>query len=538
VGRKQTIAAAGLVLALAALQGCGEDPVAPGTDNGGGGSEGSQDLGPFVPTEIFLRPLSVQLPPTGGPLPTPSLVEHALTTFYRGGKELAQFDWTVPATIGTVEPKTPNLGRRDATVQLKIVAGGQPPLGFFDVSSQGTSGTESASISRRFAVIMNVWMKHKREYFQGDEPPDLVQWPVVRPDGILGTGTDIIFVSAPAGNLTRVVAIPANTPLNAAEGPVEQVFQLPIPPVPDNSNYSEAPKTEPDLAPPGLGRPEMLFSSQMDPQYHLRCPGERCSEPVPRRLWVVRLPDNVIITYQPRPLTADTTYFHQGRDRWIAFDYEMPRWNPTAVGAKAQIAYISDEVADPGGPRPRNLWVANLVDQDGDGSSDELQDERALTTVGGIVGFGWHPDGTKLCTTNGSRLFWVDAASGNQTPILLPDSSLTRLASPSVFSRPGEHDLVAFQAQSENLANIYVFDVTDAKLTKLLPFAMPVTQNLFPRWDPTSKTILYVSDYTVQAWANSTAGVNGVADRINPLLATFQSTPRTLYPSVWTVRLE
>jgi hypothetical protein len=149
-----------------------------------------------------------------------------------------------------------------------------------------------------------------------------------------------------------------------------------------------------------------------------------------------------------------------------------------------------------------------LLDTNSDGASDTLTNYRQLTPAGGVVAYGWHPDGTRLCYVQGNQLRWVDAASGNSTTIVLPDSTVSVIAAPSVYWQPGEHTLVAFQAQpeGENLRNIYVWDEQDNTLTRLLPFAMPVTHNLFPRWHPYRKSIVYVSDYTVAPWANTPNG--------------------------------
>ena len=170
---RAAVAFAAAIAFAALVPGCGEDTVGPGN---GGGTPPPTETGPFALTQIYLRPLSIERPPNTGGRPTPALAEYALSGFYRGGTELATFEWTFPATIGSVEPKTVNLDRADATVVIRN--DGNPPLGFFDVEARAQSGTETGSLRQRFAVIENRWMKHQRNYFTGTEPEDLAQWPV------------------------------------------------------------------------------------------------------------------------------------------------------------------------------------------------------------------------------------------------------------------------------------------------------------------------------------------------------------------------
>jgi fermentation-respiration switch protein FrsA (DUF1100 family) len=48
----------------------------------------------------------------------------------------------------------------------------------------------------------------------------------------------------------------------------------------------------------------------------------------------------------------------------------------------------------------------------------------------------------------------------------------------------------------------------------------------------------YVSDYTVEAWANSTENREGVPDRLNPRAQEQYGMRRTYYPSIWVLKLE
>ena len=60
------------------------------------------------------------------------------------------------------------------------------------------------------------------------------------------------------------------------------------------------------------------------------------------------------------------------------------------------------------------------------------------------------------------------ARSGALTRIEPPNEQLIRPAYPTVYWKPGEHTLVAFQAQAENLRNIFVWDVARAWLVEVL----------------------------------------------------------------------
>ena len=523
-----------LVFGLLAA-GCGNDVVPPPppctVDCGGSGGGG-----PFVATEVFLRPLSIQRP-IAGSLPTPEIAQYNLSAFYRGGAEAAQFHWTVPPEIGTVEPKAPTLTRQSATVMLKLPEAGNVPLGTFDITAAGSSGTESGTVHGRFAVVELSWMKHVRNGWIEPEPEDPVQSPTFM---LTTTGADsLLMVEAPSANATRIRRIPAFSPLAATIEPVPAGVVL-FPDDPTPNNFGTARQFAPDVSPAALGRREVLFATTMDSQYDERCPnGTPCDfdnaiSPVPTNLWVVRQPDG-INEFRPRPLTFDSSFVEFTQIRWYAVDYSQPRWDPaaTAADADARISFISK--LNTGAP---NLWTAVLRDRNGDARSDTLLNYVRLTASGNIGGYDWHPDGTRLCVATGGVLSWINAANGMVTPIALPDSDLTRPANPAVFWRPGEHTLVAFEAQSENLANLYLWDEQENVLVRLLPFSVPVTHRMFPRWHRTKKWLVYVSDYTVMPWGSTTPGAGAVPDLLNPLIPTFDGMARTRFPSPWVLRLE
>lgn len=519
------------VLAGVVAVGCGDDPVAPGPP-----PDQNQDLGPLRLVDVFLRPYSVQRPSASDGSPTPSLVEHYLSGFYSGGSRLATFDWELPAEIGTIEPKTPNLTRNDATVVVRLRSDGNPPLGFFYVRARARSGADSSSMRARFAVIENTWVKQQRAGFSGDEPEDLISWPTwLTHTGGPAAADSIFYVQSSSASTVRVRRIAAAASLAGAEQVSDETILSPL--QPEQNNYDNAPKTMPDLAPPALGRRELLFSSRMDPQWPERCGATaNCTKTPGLRLWVVTTPAG-IASFFPRVLTQDSTYMVFGRTEWYAFDFEQAKWDPRATNPAARIAFISNL----GGSGRKELWLADLLDRNGDNRSDSLVNYRSIVPGLGVSSFDWHPDGTRLCTAGLGGLKWVDVSSGAVTQILLPDSVnnvLTKMAFPTVFWRPGEHTLIAFQAERENLRNLYVLDVEEKVVTALLPYAEPVTHNLFPTWHPTRKELAYVSDYTVMPWANTTPGNNQVPDRLNPNNPELYGMPRTYYPSVWVLRLE
>ena len=136
---------------LLGFLGCGDDaPTDPGDDGGGPGP-----TLPFDMFEIALQPNAIERPTPGAPTPNPLVAEHALSVFARGGAVTGRFDWTVPASIGTVGPKTPQLSTHDYTVVLKLRDDGMLPLGMFPVGVRGESGTERDSVQAQFAVVQN-----------------------------------------------------------------------------------------------------------------------------------------------------------------------------------------------------------------------------------------------------------------------------------------------------------------------------------------------------------------------------------------------
>lgn len=501
---------------------CGETPV----DNGNGPPPPPPR--PFDVFDIFLRPLAIERPTPGAAVPSPLLAFHNLTAFYRGGTGGATFDWSVPGALGTIEPKTPGLTRTDAAVILRLRDDQPLALGFYDFRVTGHSGTEADSARIRFAVIQNTWMKHRRTV-SDIEPDDLVLSPaILTSPGRAVTQDTILYVAAPSPTTTTLRAIPAYRDLNAIEVAPTDVIRPPT--STELNNYDTAPKFSPSPAPIGLGRREILFSSPMDVRFRERCPRPTCSATIPSNLWVVRTPANQV-TYEPKPVTHDSVTGTFGNDPvFAAYNYTNPRWDPRATNPNARISYISDRLG------ARDLWLADLVDLNADMRSDSLMNPRRVTH-GGIASYDWHPDGSRICVARSRTLSWLDPNTGSETPIALGDSLLTRLTGVSVFWRSGEHTLIAFQAASENLVNLYIFDEQDRTLTRVLPFSFGVNHNLFPRWHPYRKQIYYVSDYTVEAWANST-GLDSAPDRLDPNSPVLFGQRRSYFPSVWAVRLE
>jgi hypothetical protein len=510
----------GLTIAAGLVGGCEEDPVG----NGPGG--GTPPL-PFKMLDIALRPLAIEVPPTSG-RPTPALAAYNLTAFTEGGTVASTFDWTVPGDIGTVVPKTPQLTIHDAAVFLRPRDDGSPPLGFFTISVEGQNANESGSLTRRFAVVRNTWMKHQRTGWSEPEPEDPVASPLFKPTQ--GAQDSIFFVATTNSASTRIRRISAFAALNGGESATGDGVLVPT--MPEGNNFASGAQLSPDFSPVSLGRSEMLFASNMDSQFGQRCPiPAACNNPAPTNLWVVRAATG-IGAFFPRQITWDSTFVEIGRTRWFAFNFEHPRWDPSATGPAARIAFLSNHGGAPA------LWTALLHDTDGDGASDSLDTYRHLID-GTITGFAWHPDGTRLCVVRGGLLEWVDAATGAVTPISVPDRALGRFLSPSVYVGPGQPTpLIAFQAQAENRANIFVLDEAAGTLTRILPFAAPVTHNLFPRWHPSRKAIVYVGDYTVALWANSSPpGMNSIPD-IPATPPSLEGMPRSKFPSPWVIELE
>lgn len=538
----------GALALAAALAGCGEDNLGPGD------RQVPPDLGPFAALDIVLRPLSIQRPTIVSGYPTPAMAVYNLTAFYQGGRQTPSFTWIVPESLGQVEPKGPNLTVRDAAVLLRIRPDGRLPLGLFDFEARGTSGNEPSNVRRRLAVVENVWQKHRRATYGTQEPADLILYPVfLAREGAPATADTIIYVEAASTSGITLRRIPAFR--NLAVSPEVDPADAVIPPqVPLENNYLQRPRTMPDVAPDGSGRREILFASLMNSQYPMwpdecgltPCRNDvgtiPCPDAAPSNLWVVAKPMG-LNAFQPRQLTFDSTRCLQNetRVRWIGYNFDSPRWDPSARGDTANIAFLSDLPIVPGGARRRNVWLARLVNRNEDATSDSdtLVGYRPLTTFitgGGASNFAWHPDGTRILFLDAGGFSWVDVNSGAVQALGRPDSSLVDIQSPSVFAR-GSETLIAFQGRTENLVNIYVWDEQTEMLTRLLPFSTAVTHNLFPRWHPTRKQIVYVSDYTVEAWAN-TAGSYPPPDRLNPRTPEEYGQRRTAFPSVWVVKLE
>ena len=511
----------GFTIAIAFVVGCGEDPV--GNGNGGPGPEPI----PFRMLDIALRPLAIEVPPVSG-RPTPALAAYNLTAFTEGGTVLSTFNWTVPGDVGTVVPKTPQLTINDAVVYLRPRDDGSPPLGLFSISVDGQNGDESGSLTRRFAVVRNTWMKHQRTGWSEPEPEDPVASPLFVPTQ--STQDSIFFVATTNSATTRIRRIGAFTSLSGAEVSAGDGALLPT--SPEGNNFATGAQLSPDFSPVGFARREMLFASTMDSQFGQRCPvPAACQNRPPMNLWIVRAATG-LGAFFPRQITWDSTYVDIGRTRWHAFNFDHPRWDPSSTGTSARIAFLSNHGGAPA------LWTAMLHDSNGDGVSDSL-DTYEHVIDGNILGFAWHPDGTRLCVSRNGVLEWVDAATGGATRIDVPDPTLARFLSPSVYVGPGQTTpLIAFQAQTENRANIYVLDEDAGTLTRVLPYSAPVTLNLFPRWHPSRKAIVYVGDYTVALWANSSPpGMNTIPD-IPATPPSLEGMPRSKFPSPWVVELE
>jgi hypothetical protein len=532
---------AGWLAALVLAAGCGEEDVT-GTDGGGG--NGNHNQGPLTVFDIALRPQAITRGSSlAGPIPNPSLGTYYLTAFYRGGTADAVFTWDPDPALGTVEPKTITLGTTDAPVQLHN--DGLTPLGLYPIRVTGTSNGVSSSFQRQFAVVEHNWMKHERTTISNpnDPPASLVLDPVYapRPDG----GDDILFVVFPNAAAVDLWSIQADRPyLEAAQAPVTSLF---LPPTCDTptpcdctTSHCDAPcpfgtidaqrrpppqEFGPDLSPAALGRDEILFASEMDVHFQLRACA-RNKDAVPFSLWVVKRP-TFLNTFRARVLTIDVRYDSLGGSYYRAWNYQQPRWDPSATaGPAARIAFISDR------GRARDIWLADLMDMNGDGQSDSLMNFRELTHVGGVTSFDWHPNGQSLYFikdgVDAIQHVGVDGSSMANLTFARHDSLITGFASVSVFAR--ESTLLTFEASSENRVNLYLYDEAQDNLVRLNPFGFPVTQHLFPRWHPTRKEIVYVSDYSVARWVQGDPSPVGSPSFLGQL--------RTQYPSVWTVRLE
>ena len=519
-----------VVLALAALLGlgCGSDEVvAP--DDGGNGPSGERPLEVF---SVTLRPAAIVRPSNAGPAPTPQLLDYYATAFYQGGAPVAQFNWLFDPVLGEIGPKHRDLSIHDPTVVLH--ANVEAPLGFYDIRAAASApGGEVDTAVTRVAVVENTWMKHARPF----TPPPAEPPAVFESSPLLVPGTsaieEIYYIESPTGGTVNLRLIDADPPLNAAEQTPRPVF---IPPPNLVSNQvNVAAEASPDLSPPSWGREELLFSSQMDPQYRQRCPNvSACGEVTPFRLWVVRRPG--IVPNSPVSLTSDSTFLAPGdRVTWYRFNYLQPRWNPLASGNRAQVAFISNLEGD----GRNDLWLAEIVDKRAPAGSDTLENFVRLTTSGGVSSLSWHPDGQHIYYTASARLFKLNVnAPGVSERIDLYGltSSTDTLAvegigSVDVFKGSVSPLLIAFQAnlKDEATRDLYVYNETEGILSRVLPFPFQTTHSLFPRWHPTQRRIAYVCDYTVQAWTGDLLATP-TAERFGML--------RTRFPSVWVVSLE
>ena len=512
-----------ILLGVVVLEsGCGSDTPTSNTGTGGGGTPVLGDIDIF---DIFLRPRSIQRAPKADGLPNPHLSVHYLTAFFTGGVEKPVFTWQMNAALGELGAKSEGLGTDEASVTL--LNGGSTPLGFYDITVSGTSGGKSSSITRRIAAVENTWQKHLRaEYDNPQDPPvSLVLFPIFAP----GAASDeIIYIEAPSEIAVNMRRIEAFRSLNAAAQSPRTVF---VPPSSINGNQSlRAIELTPDLSPVAMGQADLLFSSQLDPDFSRRCPTPNCNKPIPLRIWTVKRPAG-IVENEAKVLTQDSTYMFVGQEFFYAFDFFQPRWDPTATGYPARIAYISDLAGD----GAANIWLADLVDTNGDSKPDDLINHRQLTTFGRVNDFDWHPNGQSLYVGGDPKnILKVSVANGvveESIGFLEQDSLLVNPTWINVFQRAGEHTLIAFQGNSENLTHLYVYDEEDDMLTRVTPFPFPVNTTLFPSWHPTKKWLTYSSDYSVNAWS----------DQLDPLPLinqNFERQPRTAYPSVWVMKFE
>jgi len=524
---KRLVACSILLAVVALYSGCGSDsptstPVAPG-----GGTPVLGDIDLF---DIFLRPRSIQRAPDAGGQPNPHLSVHYLTAFFTGGSDKPIFDWQMDATLGELRAKSEGLGTDEASVTL--LNGGDTPLGFYDITATGTSGGKTSSITRRIAAIENTWQKHNRATFlnQQDPPASLVLSPIFVPNG---TGDEILYIEAPSEVAVNMRRITAYRPLTDAEQSPRSVF---VPPGSiDGTQSLRAMDLTPDLSPVAMGGDQLLFSSQLDPDFGRRCPTPNCNKKIPLRIWTVKAPSG-IVENEAKVMTQDSTFFFAGRDEFYAYDFKQPRWDPSATGYPARIAYFSDmdEVVDDTTAVP-NIWLADLVDDNGDNRPDDLINHRRLTDFGRIKDYDWHPNGQSLyVSADPKKILKISVASGmveKEIGFLEQDSLLTNPSGISVFQKPGGHTLIAFQGVSENLTHLYVYDEEDEELTRVSPFPFPSGSTLFPSWHPTKMWLTYSCDYSVNAWSSS-------ADMPPLINKDFERQPRTAFPSMWVLKLE
>lgn len=297
---------------------------------------------------------------------------------------------------------------------------------------------------------------------------------------------------------------------------------------------AQAAEDTPDVSPAGMGHDEILFSSQMDPDHPQRCPSANCTQKIPYRICIVRRPTG-IVENQAVILTQDSTYSPGGGlSFWFGFDFLEPKWDPTATGYPARIAFRT-ALANRDN-RVQNIWLADLLDTNGDSFADQLGNYRQLTTFqSNVAGYTWHPDGQSLYVTGmGSNVLRVNVNSGAVEEVLSfadPDSVLEAPRYITIFDRPGENMLMAFQATYESRNRLYVYDMDVEVVVHVSPFAFPNSMQLYPRWHPGKMWLTYVSNYSVNAWSNG-------FDPPPPSGAEMEYQSRTLYPSAWVLKLE
>lgn len=516
-GRRRAAACGFLAAATWLVAGCGEDTVAPGPS-------GPARTGPLEVFAIGMRPSAIQRATLVPGQPVPQLAVYSLTAFHQGGIGNTVFDWTVDPLLGELGPKATGLTIHDATVFLH--ATDNPPLGLHEIHVRAEAGNEEVVGTTRIAVVENIWMKHAR--VTGPVPAALVQSPFFAPTE---SGDEIIYVQSPSSGTQDLKRINAFAPLSGD-------FQLPrdvfvAPPDLVGGQVSVAAEGAADLSPPGLGRDEILFSSQMDPQYNQRCPDiANCRETPGFGLWVVKRPQ--VVSFLAHHLTEDSTFVDRGIVHWYAFNYRRPRWDPSATGSRARIAFLFD------GDGRNNLWLAELVDKNNDAISDTLENFEQLTT-GGASSFSWHPSGEYIYYTDNGRAI----RKINLSTRAVMDLNISGIATSTdtvavegiggidIFRGSTTPTWITFQGtlREESTRDLYIYNEDDRELLRVLPFAFSTTHDLFPRWHPSRREIVYVSDYSVQAWTGSlTDPTPDPAERFG--------TRRTRFPSMWVVRLE
>ncbi len=536
-GKHAAVLFAGALLLLA---GCGEDTVAP--PDGGNGGNGGGGGGPLEVFDIFLRPYVIARGSSlAGGLPNPQESLYYLTAFYSGGEPVASFSWQFDPRLGSILPKTVELTPTSATVS--VLNDGLTPLGFYDISVEGTSGGLHSSYHKRFAVVEINWMKHDRAIITNpsDPPVDLELDPVFVSTG---ASDQIYFVGSPSKQAVSLWSIFANASLEQPPAtPEMSLFVVPncnSNPCPwgtvDGLQALSAEEREPDPSPAGMGRDELLFSSQMDPQFLERLEVTN-DEKIGFNLWVVKRPTSLGIPFRARVLTSDVKFDSLGSQWFRVYQHRQPRWDPTAVapaGQPARIAFTANRGPDPLVAYGTNLWLGDLHDLDSDGVSDSLMNLRQLTNEGGITSFDWTPDGQFIyfLAAGKDEIFKLPVANPQAVEsisLAALDSELGDLRFISVCRADG--NLLAFQGSSENRVYLFVYDVAAASLIRATPYEFPPGRNLFPRWHPTRREIVFVGDYTVARWLDN----GDVYPLGNPVYA---GVKRTLYPSVWSVQLE